>query len=490
MEDRSFGGQLHNFELGGKTVLGFDTGLDAQSFAQAKLARHIYSPGFMVFPDGKIENWLPSGVEEKETMIIWGPAFPGNPLTVIINDNADEALLALHYWLMAVTTMADKKYGIEDSFFPGPPGVLIARGGEGFPEGTVFFPPAWLHKRSLDAEGEKASLEAGRFLHPGLTGKKAISFSAGILLYRIFCRTLPFSCDAPCLTELHKDMREAVFIPPELSSPGLDPEMASLISLSLKQGAKSGEEKTPPSPETIINYMGIPYSKPFSAWFRTLTPEEKIKIDLEKKQYIKRSGIKVKTRRFILRNTSIITGLIIALFAIGLIARSVVKYRAELPSTRGMPPLEVVEVYYNAFNDLDHSLMEACVSGGAGKQDISTATNLYVISKVRQAYEFGGESFMSAGEWIKNGSKPTFATVFGITDFSIKQISQESENATFEVNYILWVPEGSGGEPRPSNQVTEEIAPGIPESLPTTDRLSLAFIKEAWHITNIIRTTN
>jgi len=121
--------------------------------------------------------------------------------------------------------------------------------------------------------------------------------------------------------------------------------------------------------------------------------------------------------------------------------------------------------------------MEACVIGKAGKDDISMIMNFFVISKVRQAYEFNEGSIMRAREWIESGQPITEKTIFGITDFSVRILSDDGKNASLEANYILWVP-GSNSEEITIMPIERHII---------RDQLKLSFKKDAWQIAEIIR---
>ncbi|MDR0496596.1 MAG: hypothetical protein LBH42_03175 [Treponema sp.] len=476
--------RIINFEIDGKPVLGFDTGLNARSFAQAKLALFITQPGSIVYPDGKVETWQAGGVTEygslnAATMIIWGIQFPGEELTEIINNHSrkEEALNALRFWLKArMVIERSSEKGMEP--FPGPAGALVVTeksfGHEQYPAGTVFFPPANLLKRSLDADG--ASLEAERFYHPDLEDSDGISFSAAAILYVIFCGESPFKHDNP--VELRQDMREAVFIPPNLAAPGLDPEMSDLISRALGCKPDLSEKKQKLTPGIIDDFLGS--SKPVSSWIKHLDDNEKVKIYAERERFEKKKTLQVKTKRFAIRNAVIITGCFIAFIVILLTAREIARSQAEKPTTKGMSPIEVVESYYHAFSDMDHITMEACVSK-TGKEDIQTVTNLFVIRKVRQAYEML-DPLMPAQEWFDTGRPDTDRIVFGITDLQIILLLDDEKNTIIEANYILWTPAGFSQDTSP-----EDTSP-IPMGLITKDTLNLAFQKNAWHITSIDRT--
>ena len=482
--------RIVNFELNGKFVLGFDTGLDARSFAQTKMSLFITQPGYIVHPDGKIETWQPEGVTEfaltsvgqpdaalpdAKTMIIWGLPIPGEELAEVLN-RKDEALDALRCWLRARIVLEKHTEGGQECSFPGPAGALIitAASEYQYPPGTVFFPPARLLKRTLDASG--TLLDAERYVHPDLKGQEGISFCAGAMLYRIFCGAPPFLQNTE--NELRQDIREGVFAPPHLAAPGLDPQLSALITGAIGPvSSVSREAKPRPAPETISGFIGPPLSKQTSSWIKNLGEKEVSDIRAEHELYGKRKARAVKGRRFVARNTTIICVSVIALIVFLFTVRSIARSRSELPTTRGMTVLEVAEAYYNAFNDLDHTTMQACVTGRAGREDIQTVTSLFVVSRVRQAYETG-QTFMPASDWLEAGRPVTDMTVFGITDIVINVLSEDGETAILEAHYTLWMQSASE---------TEMNTIALPVGLDTRDILSLAYQRDGWRITGIER---
>jgi hypothetical protein len=194
---------------------------------------------------------------------------------------------------------------------------------------------------------------------------------------------------------------------------------------------------------------------------------------LDREKYEKKREGAVKTRRFIKRNTALIGGIAAGVLVLALIAGSLISDRSKLPTTRGMSPREVVESYYYAMEDLDHTMMEACIlkDNKTGKEDIGIVVNLTVMTKVRQAYE-RERSYIPAREWLEEGSPPTEAMVFGPVELRIRdtggQGSQAAE-AAFEATYTMWLPEGE-------NQLYR-------------DELRLVLYKNAWRIAEITRIT-
>jgi hypothetical protein len=475
-------------EVEGKPALGFDTGLDAQAFAQAKMAQFITQPGLAIFPGGKTETWKAGGVIEGQrpegtsSMVIWGPPFPGERLDLLIEDDTrrDEALRALRHWLEAVLVSGEEEAPLR------PGGAFVS------PQGAVFFPPERLASRSLQAEGAEAWLRGSEaYVHPDLTGKAAAAFAAAAMLYRVFSGLRPFSGGSG--ETLHQNIREGVFLPVRLAAPGLDEKTAALIDAALEGGKKDQEGRLDPEPirdrlRSAPEAASETAAGGVAAFFRPLPETERAKTAEEAARFWKKKNTLVHTRRFVIRNTAIIGGIAAAaLFAV-LIARSVIAGRAGLPTTAGMDSAQVVRSYYEAFGALDHQMMDAAVTGKAGKGDIEMVTNFFVISRVRQAYEYSSSPVIPAQEWRDSGSPPVNSQVFGVSDLDMEKISGGGDEIRYRVSYILWLPASfAGAGPESADPPPEETPPPLP--YPYTDELVLIRHKGNWRIAEISRTT-
>jgi hypothetical protein len=491
--------RIFNFELDGKKVLGFDTGLDAQAFAQAKMAQFITQTGWIVFPNNRIEIWKVSGVCEKETMIIWGPAFPGESLDALIRDanRKDEALDAIRLWINARALI-----GQGESCCPGAQGAFIAAETvANYPKGALLFPPERLIRRCIEAQGNEAIIAAQQWVHPDLKGDEEIVFSAGAMLYTVFCGAPPFFRENDEV--LRQDIREGVFMPPALAAPGLDTDLSDLITCAISPGKKNpglpaklpGDAKKKPSPGAISEYLGEANSKKVSSWFRPLSEEELARIQIEQGQNRKNRELAVKTKRFVARNTAIIIGCAALGLAVILGIRGYFKHQAELPNTRGMAPVQVAETYYGSFGTMDHTQMEGCVINKAGKGDINMVVNLYVITRVRSAYETTMDTSYPAQQWLDEGSPVTEQTVFGVTGLKLKTLDgDESDGETsFEANYTLWVPANMAGDteaPSTEELMAADYIPPKPKGYNYTDILKIIYYKDSWRISEITRTAN
>lgn len=477
--------RIYQLEIEGRPALGFDTGLNARSFANARAARYLTEPGFVVCPDGGVQKWQASGVIERETMVVWGPAFAGERLDVIIGNGGrrDEAIAALCQWIEAHLCIASQleaaaQLGAAAQLEAAAANAALAPCAALLAEnGALLFCPQGLAKRCVEAEGAESWLEGGeRYIHPDRTGLAGAAFTAQAMLYHILAGAAPFT--ATNLETLRQDMREGNFPPLRFSAPGLDTALAALVEQRLG-GRLDGEAAAgellavlKPEPAGAVSAASL---------FHPLPETERLRLAAEKEHYLKRTKAAVNTRRFVIRNSAIIAGCAAAVAVVLLAAFSIVKSRAALPTTAGMNPREVIETYYDSFGTLDHQLMEACVVRGAGKNDINMTANYFVINRVRQAYEANAPPLLvSARQWQEAGGGPVDSQVFGVTGLALEPLTGEDSGAVrYRAAYILWIP----GQENPETAGTARL----PQGYRHTDTITLERKKDKWRISKIER---
>jgi hypothetical protein len=157
-----------------------------------------------------------------------------------------------------------------------------------------------------------------------------------------------------------------------------------------------------------------------------------------------------------------------------------------------MTPVQVAETYYGAFGGLDHTLMEACVINKAGKGDVDMVVNLYVISRMRQAYE-SMDAAVSAQAWLDAGSPETNQTIFGVTGLVLTALETDESDGEvrMKADYTLWMPASmAGGEetmPAADEVMSENPRPVPPERFIYSDELTISLHKDSWRISGIER---
>jgi hypothetical protein len=462
--------QVFLFDIEGKEALGFDTGHDSRAFARARFDQFITEPGFIVSLEGpasSVKFWKADGVAEHNTMVVWGPPFKGDRLDLLLHDNnkRNETLAAIRLWIQATHGL-----GKEHTVPLWPCSVLI--GGSGGINEVFFAPPSLAQHCLMAEESNKIN---NRYVHPDLNGMNAAAFTAAAMLYLIFTGASAFSA-MPGITDdivLHEDMREGNFLPVRLAAPGLDDKLAALIQRALDQNAK--KDGLPNGERLLEEFIAILRTDSPDSFFKKISEADILSIEKEKTQYLKTKTASVKTRRFVTRNAALLIGSFAALVIAVLIANSVIRGRSAL-STKGMEPVQVIESYYNAFGELNHQWMEACVINKAGKDDINMVTGYFLIGKIRQAYEHTVSPFIiSAKEWLESGGGQVSLLVFGVTDIQITGNGEER----YRVDYTLWIPDVDGDSPQAGNSP--------PNSFHHTDYVTLVQKRGRWRISEIVR---
>ena len=487
--------RIHIYEIpvNGEKALGFDTGLDSRSFAQARFAQFLSEPGYIVDPSGSVSRWKASGVIEAvnptagntATMHIYGSAFVGTRLDLLLyeSEKRDAAFAAVINWIDA--QLALEAMNIETSRWPC--AAFISDCYDGQQRTEVFLAPESLVRRCIFAEGEAARLSGcEQYIHPDRGGADAGAFTAAAMLYRVFTGSCAFS--ALHEETLRTDIREGNFLPIQLAAPGIEPALTKLIQEALAPVAKNAGDKgqiqaaarqnRPPLLRRIRESLNR-QNQEIAAYFQPLSEAELSALSEEKEKLLHRNAITVNARRFVTRNTAILTGIGIALALTIFFAVNIARTRAAAPSTAGMDSFTVVSTYYEALDSLDHQTMAACTAKGAGKSDISMATNFFVITRVRQAYEHDPYQFISPQKWIEDGKMETDKPVFGIMDLRITHLSgyEDSENIRYRSSYTLWLPMSETDEKGPS-------------SCHLTDDILLSRIRGNWRITEMVRAEN
>ncbi|MCL2139615.1 MAG: hypothetical protein FWH41_08835, partial [Treponema sp.] len=444
-------GPLFQFELNGRKVLGIDTGLDSRAFAQSKCAQFISEPG-CIAGGGEITRWEASGIVElknsegKPAMTVWGPLFEGERLDLLLNDNdsRDKALAAICSWMDAVP----------DGVPLWPFAALIGDSAEE-KNGAVFFAPPNLALRCLLSSGTTAAYSSALcYVHPDLSGRDAAAFTAAAMLYRVFAGTAPFSANDEII--LRQDIREGNFLPARLAIPGINSRLGAAMQNALEGGrkAKAGksleqlsqfDELHAAVQQAALQHAVLQHGGKLSVddFVKPLAGNALKSAEKEKARFIAVKSASVTTRRFLTHNRTVLLAGFITAAAALLVIFSIINSRASRPTTEGMHPAEVIETFLNAYGSLDHLTMESCVTGGAGKDDIAMVTNLYVINRVRMAYEMHSPSLIiSASEWLGNGGGATEAQVFGVTGITINFLSgdPEGQEAVYRAQYVFWMP--------------------------------------------------
>jgi len=471
---------VFHFEMEDRKVLGFDTGLSPEAFAKARLGSLMSQGGIIV--DSTIHRWnLEGTMEYQGHMVFYGPDFSGISLETLLSRSGDIALLALQRYLNALAGIIASNENLLDTICLFPAGVLIAD------DGSVLFAPSPLAKRVYEYRDPQGYLETVlQWLHPDKTGEEAAAFTAASLCYRILTGKAPFL--VPNIPEpekrreqLFQDIRDGRCMGSRLACPNILPELAANLDRILCR------EKDEPIPtlEDLIGLIGAPGSKKIADFF--IDDENAQRISEKELQEYRRRERRIGLERFFKKYKHLIMAGLGTALALFLVARSIITDQQKRPTTKGLSPQAVAETYYNAFNTLDHQWMDACVRKGIGKGDIEAVMNLFVISRVREAYE-RKVTVLDPETWKSQGSPATDATIFGITNLKlllkteIPVLPEPGDRCEIEATYDFYYPEQGSAE-QTSSELTRTLAI---ES--RKDLLILEWEKDRWKIIDIERT--
>jgi len=430
--------RVHISNVDNNPAMCFDTGLDPRSFARTKMSQSLIEPGYVVKADGSHDVWKAAGVNEiNGSMRVYGPLFQGKRLDLLLDEinseslgNKDksalkkEAINAIVAWIKAKMFLGETRSAFN-------PSASFAS-----PDGSVFFAPEYLSNRCLYLEG----ILQDTYNCPDLLGINASAFCAGLMLYKVFAGVHPYS--GP---EIYQDMREGVFLPANLAVPELNKELAELIQAALllpvdKKHVSQKNNVIKSGIDILTKLLVILLSN--EALIAELPKERAEQIEKEKKGFITKQNIIVRTRRFAVSNKYLLIGIVIGLSFVLFLTFSTLKTISLRLTTQGMTSENVVGFYYDAFSSLNHELMEACVQN-AGKTDIIAALNLMAVYKQRQVYEMAPKlAVIQAKNWRASGGELPAPDVFGVTDLTIEYIGgDENEGLIFyRANYKLWSP--------------------------------------------------
>ncbi len=194
----------------------------------------------------------------------------------------------------------------------------------------------------------------------------------------------------------------------------------------------------------------------------------------------------IKRRRFIRKNRGVIMGMSIVFLCLAGITALVVSDIRAKPTTENMTPLEVTEMFYQGINTLDQSLIDACITGNAGKEYSDLVTNLYVIGRVRQAYE-RTPGIMTPEQWLDTET-PRNHSVFGLTNLKTEKTDapQTGGKAAFTVSFYMLLPQPP--ETDSPDESSDSLSADAPYPLSVhrrTDTVTLSLKGGRWRISDI-----
>jgi hypothetical protein len=374
--------------------------------------------------EGVLSPWEIIGYrEEGGQLYLYGPLHEGRTFKEMRDQRlGHQALLLLSDLLhhLRKQSLLPEQIHLETLLFPDDGGILI-------------LPPSVARSIIAYQPEEERLSSFNSYNHPDLRGISNGSFLLGVLAYEIYSGEHPYPGES--INLVHQKMRELPPIPLNLVKPGLKEEISLFIESSL-----SGPDRPAPG-EWNRKLQG--WSK--EGFFREVPEEEKkqrsralLNFSLIREKRFKRRDF------FRRRKLPIILGAVGFVLALSILF-SIIQSALIPPITVGLHPEEIISLYYSSLNTLDHQTMEACVTGGAGKEDIRMVMHLFVIDRVQTGYE-GRGSALSAEQWIDSGKEAVTEgkILFGAGNLEIIHErggafeAQKGDKAVYQARYEWW----------------------------------------------------
>lgn len=337
-------------------------------------------------------------------------------------------------------------------------------------EGTVYFLPAPVEEMAMKNLPEEEQRRWYRQWVPSsLGGQEAAAYQCAAMLFGVLTGKSPGDEELP------------VILHPHLYLPELAEGPADRLYRLLR-----GE--TSPRMDTVCSLIaGCRAESAFDA----PTEEERARRSASARRLYRRNARAYRRTRFLKRNAPpAIIGIIV--IVAGLLMFHPFFSGKEEPATAGLSPEEVIRLYYESHNSLDHQTMGECTAGGVRSGHMHQVTTLFVINRIRKGVE-GIQPFMSVEEWKRKGrpspGRDTF--VFGIADLSIEQLSERGYRAVY-TKYSTLPPrrdeeQGSGAEQDSSieERAKEIESTGRVRAFRITERIEMRKTGEGWKISSL-----
>lgn len=403
--------------------LGFKLSTSMKPDLAAVKGERVQEHGYIV-REGTVTNWTATGMLEYEGRYLIGPWFAGRSLLQTLETSSPaESLRALQRVAYALLTLHQQR--IKLNSIDAAAVFLLQEGG------LLILPESLGERFRNSLEPAYRYREYETFNHPDLRGEKNHAFALISSAFQAVSGQHPFFTpeEEPESEELHHRIRKGRHVPLHLLSPRVDEEISEGFSRIL-----ANKEDAPALtlvPELLKKLM-------LNLKQETISEELKVERQAAAVRATKKIASARRREQFFLHNRTrlLVAGLILAV--VGSVAGTIIGNLTEPPVTVGMSPQEVVELFYASVNSFDHMSMEDCVVDGAGQEYLREATNLFVISRMRQGYEQGRNPYISAQEWIDNGRGPLpeGKDLYGIGNLKIRAKDQ----MTFLVSYEKWIP--------------------------------------------------
>ena len=413
-----------------------------------------------IIKGAEVSNWDSRGlIEYGDAIYLYGPYHEGRTVDEVLISEPKNALYYLHQLAAALLVLKSRSLPLPRFQANG---ILFLDDG-----GLLFFPPALMERlRNTQIESERIRTFE-RYNNTDLETEESLSFSLAILCYRLFTGKEPF--EGGNEEEIHNRMREQRLVPPRLLMPEIRSEISNDIASSLAKDRENAlslsewEQKL-----AVWNREGVRENIAEDERDRTLELGQKL---------AKKNESSYRRKVYLTSNARMIAVISVVVVFVGFFAGSMIRNALAPRATTGMGPREVVELFYTSITDLDHMAMEDCVTEKAGRGEVTEATNLFVITRMRVGQE-GTAGYYPADEWVEAG-RPELRDgyyVYGVSNLEIRALS----DIEYMVEYIKW-------EQKAADYENPDSFAGGSVGYRKVDRVLLREDKKYWVIYSLTR---
>ncbi len=446
--------------------LGIKTGVSADAFTASQFVFLRNQRGWIVNGERCVE-WKQEGYyEDDKNIYILGPYVEGITLAEMLQYERGAAFPYLSRLCRALVVLQENQH--EPPLIHTRTIIFIKNGG-------VLFLPSSSVRIINDYQSPADRMQFSEpFNHPELEGSPALSFTLATLCYLTLTDHLPW--DAEDTETLHSLMHSGVVGDIHMYSPEVRPDINQEI-ISILSRRKYNMPPLQYWKRSFIRWLHEGIHRPLNHENRQESIyRARLILEQRKKNY---------RRRLLMRNNwGRIVGILVFVTLIATIPSAIIRYAVNTREISGLPPNEVIRLFYGGFNELDSAIIQDSLAEGYQFTELDEVHKLYVTSRLRMAFEFQFP-FVNPLDWQATGGAPLGKrqSLYGVDMLTIRSLEQSERSARYMVTYRKWGPTSIYQGYRPNG-------PNNSVAFMRRDLIALRKEKNSWIIYHVERLVN
>lgn len=408
--------ETSSFFLYSKDSISIDTNLSHEDFSKARLTQYLTSSGYVVRTANnnfEIDSWqfTETTLTAKNTIEVVGPGFEGFTLYEYFIDNSISIKEKYEIVLLLekiYETAFDKNINIANL---GPFFVLLNDKKE-----FLFLPKEYIERCLAKETDEIYSKYYGYWVNNTLSEKEGCTFTLAVYAYFVLTGRLPYSQENTAKRQ--EDYYDGNVVPLEYTEVSLLDTQAQKITNNLR--LQRIKNKKSLQPVTLPSFEELQWSNSSKKENLNNKKLEKYSKTIKKNRFIRKYGI-----------TCLVS------FAICLVALyiGISSYKTEMnkPTTKGLTDIEVVNMFYTAYNTLNVPLANATIQGNNLQDFITILSGYFINSQMRSSYEPDAGT-LPINQWFYV-KEATNYWPFGITHLTLLDENNNVIDGNLSFNY-------------------------------------------------------